>query len=95
MASKPPVPQLVHQSHPEILKRLKRAEGQVRSVIAMIEGERPCLEIAQQLQAVESAIRAAKKTLIHDHIDHCLDQAADGRGARVSIDEFKSVAKYL
>ncbi len=84
-----------HQSHPEILKRLKRAEGQVRSIIGMIESARPCLEIAQQLQAVESAIRAAKKTLIHDHIDHCLDQAADGSNARASIEEFKTVAKYL
>jgi uncharacterized protein len=84
-----------HQSHPEILKRLKRAEGQVRSIIAMIESARPCLEIAQQLQAVESAIRAAKKTLIHDHIDHCLDQAVDGSKARASVEEFKLVAKYL
>ncbi len=56
----------------------------MRSIIAMIESARPCLEIAQQLQAVESAIRAAKKTLIHDHIDHCLDQAVDGSKARAS-----------
>jgi uncharacterized protein len=83
-----------HQSHPAILKRLKRAEGQVRSIIGMLETQRPCLEIAQQLQAVESAIRAAKKTLIHDHIDHCLDRAANG-GTRASIEEFKTVAKYL
>ncbi len=83
-----------HQSHPEILKRLKRAEGQVRSIIGMIESARPCLEIAQQLQAVENAIRAAKKTLIHDHIDHCLDQVAGANG-RASIEEFKTVAKYL
>ena len=85
----------VHETHPQILKRLKRAEGQVRSIIAMIESARPCLEIAQQLQAVESAIRAAKKTLIHDHIDHCLGEAADGRTARASIEEFKTVTKYL
>jgi len=86
---------LVHETHPQILKRLKRAEGQVRSIIAMIESARPCLEIAQQLQAVESAIRAAKKTLIHDHIDHCLGEAVDGRAARASIEEFKTVTKYL
>ena len=86
---------VLHETHPQILKRLKRAEGQVRSIIAMIESARPCLEIAQQLQAVESAIRAAKKTLIHDHIDHCLGEAADGRAARASIDEFKTVTKYL
>jgi uncharacterized protein len=85
----------VHETHPQILKRLKRAEGQVRSIAAMIESGRPCLEIAQQLQAVESAIRAAKKTLIHDHIDHCLGEAADGRDARASIQEFKTVTKYL
>ncbi len=85
-----------HQTHLQILKRLKRAEGQVRSVIAMIETARPCLDIAQQLQAVESAIRAAKKTLIHDHIDNCLDSAATGgRNARAPIEEFKTITKYL
>ena len=41
----------------------------------MIEAQRPCLEITQQLHAVEKAIVAAKKVLIHDHIDHCLERA--------------------
>lgn len=88
----------LHETHPQILKRLKRAEGQVRSIIAMIEAERPCLDIAQQLLAVESAIREAKKVLIHDHLDHCLDKAATaagGREARSSIEEFKAITKYL
>lgn len=86
----------LHETHPQILKRLKRAEGQVRSIIGMIEAERPCLDIAQQLQAVESAIREAKKTLIHDHLDHCLDKASAGsRKARAPIEEFKTITKYL
>ena len=90
-----PAPTL-HQTHPQILKRLRRAEGQVRSIIAMVEAARPCLDIAQQLQAVESAIRQAKKTLIHDHIDHCLDKAATNRrDARAPIEEFKTITKYL
>jgi DNA-binding FrmR family transcriptional regulator len=59
--------------HPEIVKRLRRAEGHLRSVIAMIEAERPCLAIAQQMHAVEKAIGQAKKVLIEDHLDHCLD----------------------
>ena len=45
-----------HTSHPEIVKRLKRAEGHIRSIITMLEDSRNCLEIAQQLQAVESAV---------------------------------------
>ncbi len=86
-----------HTSHPEIIKRLKRAEGHLRSIIAMLEGQRNCLEVAQQLQAVESAIGSAKKTLVHDHIDHCLEQAVrEGtQSADDTIREFKAITKYL
>jgi DNA-binding FrmR family transcriptional regulator len=87
----------IHSSHPKIIKRLKNAEGHIRSIIAMLEEGRDCLDIAQQLQAVEKSIESAKKTLIHDHLDHCLDRAieADGRAARAPIEEFKAITKYL
>ena len=64
-----------HTSHPDVINRLKRAEGHLKSIITMLEDGRACLDIAQQLQAVESAIVNAKKTLVHDHIDHCLEHA--------------------
>lgn len=87
----------LHETHPEIVKRLKRAEGHLKSVIAMIEGQRPCVDIAQQLHAVEKAISNAKRTLIQDHIDHCLDGAIGkgGREQRQTVEEFKTIAKYL
>jgi len=87
----------VHESHPEIVKRLKRAEGHLKSVIAMIEGGRACLDIAQQLHAVEKAITQAKRTLIQDHLDHCLEDAigAVGREQRQTVEEFKTITKYL
>ena len=87
----------LHETHPDIVKRLKRAAGHLESVIEMIEAERPCLDIAQQLQAVESAIAKAKHTLIHDHLDHCLDNAggAAPREQRALVDEFKQITKYL
>jgi DNA-binding FrmR family transcriptional regulator len=86
-----------HATHPEIVKRLKRAEGHLRSVIAMIEGDRSCLDIAQQLHAVEKAITQAKRTLIQDHLDHCLEETVGTlpRDRRQSIDEFKTITKYL
>ena len=86
-----------HQSHPEIVKRLKRAEGHLRSIIAMIEGDRTCLDIAQQLHAIENAIGQAKKTLIRDHLDNCLEEAVGAlpRKQRRPIDEFKEITKYL
>jgi DNA-binding FrmR family transcriptional regulator len=45
------------------MKRLKRADGHLRTIIEMIEKGRPCHQLAQQLQAVESAIENAKKVL--------------------------------
>jgi uncharacterized protein len=87
----------LHAHHPEILKRLKRAQGHLRSTIDMIETGRPCLNIAQQLHAVEMAVCQAKKALIHDHIDNCLEQAVGPvpRARRNSINEFKAITKYL
>ncbi|PSM19724.1 metal-sensing transcriptional repressor [Nitratireductor sp. StC3] len=87
----------LHETHPQIVKRLKRADGHLRSVIEMIEAGRSCLDIAQQLHAVEKAIAQAKKTLIQDHLDHCLEEVVGplARDRRRSIDEFKEIAKYL
>ena len=86
-----------HASHPEVLKRLKRAQGHLATVVAMIEEERGCLAIAQQLQAVESAIANAKRLLVHDHIDNCIERATGpvSRGTRAALDEFKAIARYL
>ena len=87
----------LHASHPEVLKRLKRAQGHLATVMAMIEADRGCLDIAQQLQAVENAIANAKRLLVHDHIDNCIERAAGpvSRGTRVALDEFKAIARYL
>jgi len=80
--------QLPHHHHDEIAKRLKRAEGHLRSIVTMIEEGRSCLDIAQQMYAVEKAVSQAKRTLIQDHIDHCLEDGS-------SLKEFKDITKYL
>ena len=84
----------MHKTHPLIIPRLKRAEGHLRAVIKMIEHGKPCLILAQQLHAVESAVAKAKKALIHDHIEHCLEE---GRSVdlKTALRELKQLAKYL
>lgn len=84
-----------HLSHPRISTRLKRANGHLTSVISMIEEERPCADIAQQLQAVEKAITNAKRELIFDHIDHCLEDAHKDTSAPGQSKLFKDIARYL
>ena len=63
----------IHASHPAVIKRLKKANGHLNSTIEMLVDGRTCLDVAQQLQAVENAIHQAKKVLIQDHLDHCLE----------------------
>ena len=83
-----------HTNHPAIIKRLNRATGHLRSIVGMIEDQRPCVDIAQQLQAVENAIASAKRALINDHIDHCLVHAEEGEGPQHAIDQFRAISKY-
>lgn len=86
-----------HTAHLDVIKRLKRADGHLQNVIAMIEAQRACADIAQQLHAVEKAISAAKKLVIHDRLDHCLEDmvGAGSASARSSVAEFKDITKYL
>lgn len=80
----------LHAPHPGLVKRLKRADGHLRHVIEMLEAGKPCPDIAVQLQAVEKAVSAAKRALIHDHIDHCL-----GHGGAEDLAELRAMAKLL
>lgn len=81
-----------HQSHKSVVLRLKKANGHLAKVIKMIEDQEKCLHISQQLFAVEKAITQAKKLIIHDHIEHCLEE---GSNKKSDIEEFKEITKYL
>ena len=81
----------VHATHPALIARLKRADGHLRAVIEMLEAGKPCLDVAQQLQAVEKAVTNAKRVLIHDHIAHCLDT----EGSETDRAELKAISRYL
>jgi DNA-binding FrmR family transcriptional regulator len=82
---------------PEIARRLKRAQGHLAGVIDMVEAGRPCMDLAQQLHAVERAIGNAKKELIKDHMHHCMDETGEAvpQDMRAMIKQFQGLTKYL
>ena len=88
---------MLHQSHPAIVRRLKQAKGHLAAVLEMFDQGRSCAELAQQLHAVESAIHTAKRTLIQDHMEHCIGDSLAGGSmdAKTALREFKTLAKYL
>lgn len=63
----------------DILKRLVRIEGQVRGINRMVEEDRYCIEVLDQVAAATRALQQVSLGLLHDHISHCvLDAAAEG-----------------
>jgi DNA-binding FrmR family transcriptional regulator len=86
-----------HASHPDIIKRLKRANGHLEKIISMIEEETPCVEVAQQLQAVYSAVGNAKTAFVQDHIEGCIEHTDHESASEVKqkMKELKEITKYL
>jgi DNA-binding FrmR family transcriptional regulator len=57
------------------LKRLARVEGQVRGVIKMIESDRYCIDVLQQLSAIQSALAKVEDAVLKDHAATCVERA--------------------
>jgi DNA-binding FrmR family transcriptional regulator len=63
----------------KLLKRLARAEGQVRGVARMVEEDRYCIDILTQLAAVDTALESVALEILDDHVKHCvIDALASG-----------------
>ena len=58
-----------------LLLRLKRIEGQVRGVQRMVQEERYCPEVMEQVSAVQESLRAAGRLLLRNHLQHCVTHA--------------------
>ena len=88
---------MVHQADPEIRRGLTQARGHIDSILSMLTDERSCIDLAQQLQAVESTVRKVKRALVEDHMKHCIaDAANEGELSREeALRQFKALAKYL
>jgi DNA-binding FrmR family transcriptional regulator len=60
----------------DILKRLRRIEGQVRGIAGMVEDERYCIDVLQQISAAQAALDKVALALVDDHTRHCVLGAA-------------------
>jgi DNA-binding FrmR family transcriptional regulator len=60
---------------PKLLNRLKRIEGQVGGVTRMVEEDRYCIDILNQIQAIHAALVRVESELLKDHVGHCIESA--------------------
>ncbi len=60
----------------QLLKRLKRAEGQIRGIARMVDGDAYCIDIMTQITAAQAALDKVALELLRDHARHCLSNDA-------------------
>jgi CsoR family transcriptional regulator, copper-sensing transcriptional repressor len=64
----------------DLLRRLRRVEGQVRGLQQMIEGDRYCIDVLTQVSAATKALQSVALALLDDHLRHCVAEAVAGGG---------------
>jgi DNA-binding FrmR family transcriptional regulator len=56
----------------QLLKRLRRVEGQVRGIEGMVEEDRYCIDVLTQISAVQAALDKVALGLLDEHARHCV-----------------------
>ena len=74
--------------HASTINRLKRIEGQVRGIARMIEEDRYCIDILNQVQAVKTALRKAESEILKGHAAHCVEEAIKSKNANHQREKF-------
>jgi DNA-binding FrmR family transcriptional regulator len=70
-----------------VLKRLKRAEGQVRGVARMVEEDKYCIDVLTQINAAQAALDKVAIELMRDHAKHCMVNIKSPEQQKAKADE--------
>ncbi|HEX6869750.1 MAG TPA: metal-sensitive transcriptional regulator [Micromonosporaceae bacterium] len=75
----------------EVIKRLRRAEGQIRGVIGMLESGRDCADVVTQLAAVSRALDRAGFKIIASGLQQCVTTEMAGGDAKVDLEQMEKL----
>src|SRR5438874_492389 len=80
-----------------VQKRLRRVEGQIRGLQRMVEEDKYCIDILDQVAAATKALQAVAIELLDDHLTHCVTDAvaAGGRAADEKVAEASAAIARL
>jgi DNA-binding FrmR family transcriptional regulator len=80
----------------QLLKRLRRVEGQVRGIEGMVEDDRYCIDILTQISAVQAALDKVALGLLDDHVRHCVIHGrAEGSREELSDEVMAAVGRLM
>ena len=75
MPNKVSLPIYADELQRELQNRLSRIEGQVRGVAKMLEGQRLCIEVLQQLASIQAALKGVTKSVLRNYLERCASDA--------------------
>jgi DNA-binding FrmR family transcriptional regulator len=75
----------------EVRRRLKRARGQVEGIERMLDENRPCAEILQQIAAAQEALRASGKLIVRNYMEKCATEGIKRGREKEVYDEFLDI----
>ena len=78
-----------------ILNRLARLEGQMRSIRNMVASGRDCSDVLIQMAAVRAALNQAGRLILEDHMQHCIAEAIEEGRSQEALDDLKSAIKQF
>ncbi|MEO1169854.1 MAG: metal-sensitive transcriptional regulator [Pseudomonadota bacterium] len=70
------------------IARMRRIEGQARGIAKMMEDDRYCIDIINQMTAMEAALRATKAKILSIHAGHCIEEAVQSGNAADQREKF-------
>lgn len=73
------------------IARMRRIEGQARGIAKMMEEDRYCIDILNQMTAMEAALRSAKAKVLSIHAGHCIEEAVQSGDARDQREKFNEL----
>ena len=81
--------------HEAVKQLLKTARGQIDGIIRMIDEDRYCIDVANQLMATQALLSKANKTVLRAHMQGCVRDAAASGDPDAKIDELINVIDKL
>lgn len=94
MSSRTSLPIYADELQRELQSRLNRIEGQVRGVAGMLEENRPCIQVLQQLASVQSALRGVTKSVLRNYLERCATDAIRSGDAAVYDELMEAIYKF-
>lgn len=72
----------------KVTRLLKTARGQLDGILKMVEDNRYCIDISQQLMATEALLNRVNKEILAAHLKHCVQEATTDAERTQKVDEF-------